>query len=66
MGRCGAKTGIEPFDRLVVQAMPREPCHSAPHGLWVGAGAARSRRVLRWSVGGIKAGEVGRPLTFER
>ena len=35
MGRCEAKTGIEPFGRLVEQAMSQEPWRSAGRVFWV-------------------------------
>ena len=34
-GRCEAKTGIEPFDRLVLQVMSREPYRSASRVFWI-------------------------------
>lgn len=34
-GRCEAKTGIEPFGRLVTQVMRQEPYHSAPRVFWI-------------------------------
>jgi hypothetical protein len=34
-GRCEAKTGIAPFDRLVVQVMRQEPYRSAPRVFWI-------------------------------
>jgi hypothetical protein len=34
-GRCEAKTGIEPFARLVTQVMEREPYHSAERVFWI-------------------------------
>jgi hypothetical protein len=53
MGRCEAKTGIEPFGRLVAQVMGREPYRSAPRVFWVvdngssHRGAAAQRRLVR-------------------
>ncbi len=35
MGRCEAKTGIEPFGRLVTQVMEQEPYCSAERVFWV-------------------------------
>jgi hypothetical protein len=35
MGRCDAKTGIEPFGRLVTQVMEQEPYRSAERVFWV-------------------------------
>jgi hypothetical protein len=35
MGRCEAKTGIEPFGRLVAQVMDQEPYRSAERVFWV-------------------------------
>ena len=35
MGRCEAKTGIEPFGRLVTQVMEQEPYHSAERVFWI-------------------------------
>jgi hypothetical protein len=35
MGRCEAKTGIEPFGRLVAQVMEQEPYRSAERVFWV-------------------------------
>jgi hypothetical protein len=35
MGRCEAKTGIEPFGRLVKQVMERPEYQRAPHVFWV-------------------------------
>jgi hypothetical protein len=34
-GRCEPKTGIEPFDRLVLQVMSREPYRSASRVFWI-------------------------------
>lgn len=34
-GRCEAKTGIEPFDRLVTQVMTQEPYRSARRVFWI-------------------------------
>jgi hypothetical protein len=34
-GRCETKTGIEPFDRLVLQVMSREPYRSASRVFWI-------------------------------
>jgi DDE superfamily endonuclease len=34
-GRCEAKTGIEPFGRLVAQVMNQEPYRSAPRIFWI-------------------------------
>jgi len=34
-GRCEATTGIEPFGRLVEQAMSQEPYRSAPRAFWI-------------------------------
>lgn len=34
-GRCEAKTGIEPFDHLVLQVMSREPYRSASRVFWI-------------------------------
>lgn len=34
-GRCEAKTGIVPFERLVVQVMAQEPYRSAPRVFWI-------------------------------
>jgi hypothetical protein len=34
-GRCETKTGIEPFDRLVLQVMSREPYRSASRVFWL-------------------------------
>ena len=35
MGRCEASTGIEPFGRLVMQVMEREPYKAAKRVFWV-------------------------------
>lgn len=35
MGRCEAKTGIQPFGRLVQQVMETEPCCSADRVFWI-------------------------------
>ena len=35
IGRCEAKTGIEPFARLVTQVMEQEPYRTAEHVFWV-------------------------------
>jgi len=35
MGRCEARTGIEPFGRLVAQVMAREPYRCAERVFWV-------------------------------
>ena len=35
LGRCEAKTGIAPFDRLVAQVMSQEPYRSAPRVFWI-------------------------------
>jgi len=35
MGRCEAKTGIEPFGRLVTQVMEQEPYYSAKRVFWI-------------------------------
>ena len=54
MGRCEAKTGIEPFGRLVRQVMERPEYAKAPRVFWVvdngssHRGAASIRRMLRW------------------
>jgi hypothetical protein len=34
-GRCEAKTGIEPFGRLVAQVMQQQPYRSAPRVFWI-------------------------------
>ena len=34
-GRCEPSTGIEPFDRLVLQVMSDEPYHSARRVFWI-------------------------------
>jgi hypothetical protein len=34
-GRCEATSGIDPFDRLVAQAMTQEPYHSARRVFWI-------------------------------
>ena len=34
-GRCEPKTGTEPFDRLVLQVMSREPYRSASRVFWI-------------------------------
>lgn len=34
-GRCEAKSGIAPFDRLVAQVMSQEPYHSARRVFWI-------------------------------
>jgi hypothetical protein len=53
IGRCEAKTGIEPFSRLVVQVMDQEPYHSAGRVFWVvdngssHRGEASVRRLVR-------------------
>jgi DDE superfamily endonuclease len=54
MGRCEARTGIEPFGRLVEQVMAQEPYHSAERVFWVvdngssHRGEASARRMLSW------------------
>jgi hypothetical protein len=54
MGRCEAKTGIEPFGRLVEQVMGQEPYRSAERVFWVvdngssHRGEASARRLLGW------------------
>jgi hypothetical protein len=54
MGRCEAKTGIEPFGRLVEQVMSQEPYRSAGRVFWVvdngssHRGEASVRRLLGW------------------
>jgi DDE superfamily endonuclease len=35
MGRCEARTGIEPFGRLVAQVLERQPYRAAPRVFWV-------------------------------
>jgi hypothetical protein len=53
MGRCEAKTGIEPFGRLVEQVLAQEPYRSGERLFWVvdngssHRGAASVRRLLR-------------------
>jgi hypothetical protein len=54
IGRCEAKTGIEPFGRLVEQVMRQEPYRSAGRVFWVvdngssHRGEASVRRMLGW------------------
>jgi hypothetical protein len=54
MGRCEAKTGIEPFGRLVKQVMEQEPYRSAQRVFWVvdngssHRGEAARKRLLSW------------------
>jgi DDE superfamily endonuclease len=54
MGRCEARTGIEPFGRLVEQVMKRPEYKAAPRGFWVAdngsshRGQAAARRLLGW------------------
>lgn len=54
MGRCEAKTGIEPFGRLVEQVMVQEPYRSAERVFWVvdngssHRGEASTKRMLSW------------------
>jgi DDE superfamily endonuclease len=54
IGRCEAKTGIEPFGRLVEQVMSQEPYRSAGRVFWVvdngssHRGEASVRRMLGW------------------
>jgi hypothetical protein len=54
MGRCEAKTGIEPFGRLVSQVMGREPYRSARRVFWVvdngssHRGSTSVKRMLGW------------------
>jgi hypothetical protein len=54
MGRCEAKTGIEPFGRLVEQVMEQPEYRSAPRVFWVvdngssHRGEASVRRLLSW------------------
>ena len=42
-GRCEAKTGIAPFDRLVAQVMAREPYRSARRVFWIVDNASSHR-----------------------
>jgi hypothetical protein len=59
MGRCEAKTGIEPFGRLVEQVMGQEPYRSAERVFWVvdngssHRGEASVRRMLGWHANAI-------------
>jgi DDE superfamily endonuclease len=54
MGRCEAKTGIEPFGRLVAQVMSQEPYRRAERVFWVvdngssHRGEAAVQRLLSW------------------
>jgi hypothetical protein len=54
MGRCEAKTGIEPFGRLVAQVMERPEYRQAPRVFWVvdngssHRGEAATKRLLGW------------------
>ena len=43
IGRCEAKTGIEPFHRLVEQVMTREPYRSARRVFWIVDGGSSHR-----------------------
>jgi hypothetical protein len=59
IGRCEAKTGIEPFGRLVEQVMSQEPYRSAGRVFWVvdngssHRGEASVRRMLGWYANAI-------------
>jgi DDE superfamily endonuclease len=59
MGRCEAKTGIEPFGRLVKQVMGQEPYRSAGRVFWVldngssHRGEAARERMLSWYANAI-------------
>jgi DDE superfamily endonuclease len=59
MGRCEAKTGIEPFGRLVEQVMQRPEYRRAPRVFWVvdngssHRGEASVKRLLGWYANAI-------------
>ena len=61
MGRCEAKTGIEPFGRLVEQVMSQEPYRSAERVFWVvdngssHRGEVSVRRMSGWAANAILA-----------
>jgi DDE superfamily endonuclease len=43
IGRCEAKTGIEPFHRLIDMVMIKEPYHSAQRVFWIVDGGSSHR-----------------------
>jgi hypothetical protein len=59
MGRCEAKTGIDPFGRLVEQVMSQEPYRSAGRVFWVvdngssHRGEVSVRRMSGWAANAI-------------